>query len=292
MAEKKANAPVKARAGAGKNKPGKAALKGGAKGAAKSGAGKAGGKGAAKSQAPKQKFFLELDTKQPKQRLLNQLKKFEPWGHRIDFSNGVTTKDLKRRTPFSENTVQKAFLAFKHIPTQGLKGKRILDVGCNSGYNSIYAATKHGMVPTGIDVSTRHIQVSTMLSKMAGIKAEFKKADAETYLEAEAFSVVFHFGTLYHLPNPLLSLQTTYNNLKPGGWVAIETQIYEGQDENECYFMHMHNNDHTNFWALSPQVMEKYMTFIGFKNIKEILRVTPKAMEVEGMHRTITIAQK
>lgn len=290
MAEQKAKAPANARAAAAKKKAGNAPGKASGKTPVKTGAGK--GKAAAKTPAPAQKFFLELDTKQPKQRLLNQLRKFEPWGHRIDFSNGVTTRDLKRRTPFSENTVQKAFLAFKHIPTQGLKGKRILDVGCNSGYNSIYAATKHGMVPTGIDVSTRHIQVSTMLSRMAGIKAEFKKADAETYLEEEEFSVVFHFGTLYHLPNPLLSLQTTFNNLKPGGWVAIETQIYEGQDENECYFMHMHNNDHTNFWALSPQVMEKYMTFIGFKNIKEILRVTPKAMEVEGMHRTITIAQK
>jgi len=238
------------------------------------------------------KFALKLNTSQPKAHLLKQLRKYEPWGHRIDFSNGVSTMDVEHRTPFSENPTQKAHLAFSNIPTGNLKGKRILDIGCNSGYSSIYAATQFGMRPTGIDVNPRHIEVSSMLSKMADVEADFKLGDAETYVEDEQFDVVFHFGTLYHLPNPLLSLASTYNNLVPGGWVAVETQIYEGADKNQCYFMHMHNNDHTNFWALSRHVMQNYMEFIGFQNFKEILRVTPKAMEVEGMHRTISIAQK
>ena len=227
-----------------------------------------------------------------KETLLSELRRYEPWGHRIDFSNGVSTLDVGHRTPFSENPTQKAKIAFSHMPTYELANKRILDIGCNSGYSSIFAATEHQMRPTGIDVNKRHIEVSTMLSKMANVGAEFKLANAETYLEEGQFDVVFHFGTLYHLPNPLLSLQTTYRNLSPGGHLAVETQIYEGQDENECYFMHMHNNDQTNFWALSPTVMRKYMEFIGFKNVTEVLRVTPKAMEVDGMHRTITIAQK
>ena len=61
-----------------------------------------------------------------------------------------------------------------------------------------------------------------------------------------------HFGTLYHLPNPVLSLQTTFDNLRSGGYLALETQVYDHpQDPNICYFMHMQNNDKTNFWALS-----------------------------------------
>jgi len=238
------------------------------------------------------KFVLKLDTSLKKEELLNELKIHEPWGHRIDFSNGVSTKDLERRTPFSENTIQKASIAFDNINNINLSGKRLLDVGCNSGYSSIYAATEFGMLPTGIDYNPRHVTVATRLAAMAGIESEFKQANAETYSEKQAFHVILHFGTLYHLPNPLLALQTSYDNLASGGWIAIETQIYESADKNECYFMHMHNNDETNFWALSPQVMERYMEFIGFKDIKEILRVTPKAMEVSGMHRTMTIARK
>lgn len=238
------------------------------------------------------RFVLKLETDTSKEDLIGELSRYEPWGHRIDFSNGVSTKDLARRTPFSENTIQKASIAFQHIDKSSLSGKRILDVGCNSGYNSIFSATEFGMRPTGIDYSERHVRVSSLLAKMAGVEAVFKQANAETYVEDQAFHVVLHFGTLYHLPNPLLALKSSYDNLSNGGWIAIETQIFEGRDENECYFMHMHNNDQTNYWALSPSVMEKYMDFIGFRDIKEVFRVTPRLMEVAGMHRTITIARK
>ena len=236
--------------------------------------------------------MLRIETTRDPEELTTQLTRFEPWGHRIDFSNGVSTTDLKRRTPFSENTVQKAALSLDRMSLDTMRGERLLDIGCNSGYNSIYAATQYGLVPTGIDVSRRHIEVSEMLSKMSDVEATFKLGNAETYLEEGQFQVVLHFGTLYHLPNPLLSLQSAFDNLKPGGWLALETQIYEGSDPNECYFMHMHNNDPTNFWALSSSVLKSYMEFIGFTEVEEILRVTPKILEKDGMHRTISLAKK
>lgn len=236
-------------------------------------------------------FILRLDTTKTKRELKKSLKKHEPWSIRIDFNNGVSTLDVKHRTPFAENPTQKASISFENLPMDDLKGGRMLDIGCNSGYNSIFAAREHKMKPTGIDVRDRHIEVSTMLANMADIKADFKIGSAETYLEENSFDLVLHFGTLYHLPNPLLSLETTYKNLKPKGWVALETQVYEGADKNESYFMHMHNNDNTNFWALSPHVMKTYMELLGFINYKVILKVTPAILE-RDMHRMIIVAQK
>jgi len=237
-------------------------------------------------------FVLRLESDQPRNDLEDQLRQFEPWGHLIEFSNGASTGNLERRVPFAVNPTQKANIVFDSIQSDQLRGGRLLDIGCNSGYSSIFAATTYDMRPTGIDVNPRHIEVSTMLAGFANIDAEFKLADAETYTEQDEYDLVFHFGTLYHLPNPLMSLASTFRNLKSGGWVAIETQIYEGADPNECYYIHMHNNDRTNFWALSPSVLRSYMEFIGFESYSEILRVTPKAMEKEGMHRTISIARK
>ena len=143
--------------------------------------------------------MLRIETTRDPEELTTQLTRFEPWGHRIDFSNGVSTTDLKRRTPFSENTVQKAALSLDRMSLDTMRGERLLDIGCNSGYNSIYAATQYGLVPTGIDVSRRHIEVSEMLSKMSDVEATFKLGNAETYLEEGQFQVVLHFGTLYHL---------------------------------------------------------------------------------------------
>ena len=131
-----------------------------------------------------------------------------------------------------------------------------------------------------------------MLSKMANIDANYVIGNAETYSIKNNFDVILHFGTLYHLPNPLLSLQTTYSNLKKGCYLALETQVYDHPtDKNICYFMHMQNNDKTNFWALSTYVLKKYMEIVGFFDIQELLRVSPALLE-ENMSRIILVAKK
>ena len=43
---------------------------------------------------------LELDTDLPEDELLDRLREHEPWAHRVDFSNGVSTAALARRSPF------------------------------------------------------------------------------------------------------------------------------------------------------------------------------------------------
>lgn len=208
--------------------------------------------------------------------LLEKLRQWEPWGHRIDFSNGVSTAQCKHRVPFSENPLQKLATVEKAIPFNDLRHGKVLDIGCNSGYNSIHCATAYHMSPVGIDVSPRHIDVSQFLTTLAGVEAEYLLADAQTFSRPKTFDLVLHFETLYHLPNPLLSLHTTYENLKPGGYLALETQLYDHpEDENLCYFMNMHNNDITNYWALSTKVLIDCLRLAGFQDVQEVLRATP-----------------
>lgn len=235
---------------------------------------------------------MNLTTDLSAEELTKKLAAYEPWGHRVDFSNGVSTSKLGRRTPFSHNTIQKVKTVESTIPFEEFRGGTVLDIGCNSGHNSIYLASEYNMHPTGIDVSPRHIEVSNLLSEIANIEGNYTLGDAETYCSESYFDVVLHFGTLYHLPNPLLSLQTTYKNLKKGGYLALETQVYDHPDDNNiCYFMHMHNNDKTNFWALSTHVLKQYLEIIGFCEIQELLKVSPKILE-ENMSRIVLVAKK
>jgi len=237
-------------------------------------------------------FILHLDTNRTPEELTERLREYQPWGHLVTFSNGVSTADLERRTPFNEYTLNKVKTIEAVIPMETLKVGRVLDIGSNTGHNAIYMASRYDMRPTGIDVTQRHLDVSNMLSDMAGISGDFRMGDAETYTEEAAFDLVMHFGTLYHLPNPLLSLQSTWKNLKPGGWLALETQTYEHADDpNICFFMHMHNNDKTNFWALSTHVLETWLAFLGFVDITILKKVTMDILG-PGMARTILVARK
>lgn len=222
-----------------------------------------------------------------------KLRLWEPWSIRVDFSNGVSTKDFKRRTPFNEHPLNKFSLVEAAIPFAEISGGSMLDVGCNAGYNCIDAAKRYGLSCTGIDVVPRHIEVARFLSEIAGVNAKLFIASAETFSRPEEFDVVLHFGTLYHLPNPVLALRTTFDNLRPGGYLALETQVYDHpEDANICYFMHMQNNDATNFWALSPSILTTCLELVGFRNIRELLRVVPTEGLTEYMARTILVARK
>ena len=237
-------------------------------------------------------FVLELDTTLPQDELLDRLRKHEPWGHLINFSNGVSTGQLARRTPFSENPLQKLLTVAERIPFEQLRGGSLLDIGCNSGYNSIHAAAHFGMDVVGLDVSRRHMEVARLLSELAGVDAEFLLDNAETFSRPKTFDVVLHFGTLYHLPNLLLSLKTTFDNLKPGGYLALETQTYDHPGEpNLCYCMQGQNNDKTNFWAISEQVLTTFLRFIGFTEVTPMLRVRPPQLS-EHMNRVVLVARK
>jgi 2-polyprenyl-3-methyl-5-hydroxy-6-metoxy-1,4-benzoquinol methylase len=236
--------------------------------------------------------ILTLPTELSAEELTAELKKHEPWGHRIDFTNGVSTSQFQRRTPFAEHLLGKFLSAAKEIPFDQLRGGRLLDIGCNSGHNSIYAAVQYGLRPTGIDVTQRHMEVSSFLSGLAGIDAEFLLADAETFVRPATFDVVLHFGTLYHLPNPMLSLKSTYDNLKPGGYLALETQTYEDpSDPNACAYINMLNNDPTNFWALSEHVLGRYLEHLGFENVTQVLKAKP-AILPERQFRVVMTARK
>jgi len=234
---------------------------------------------------------LHLETQKSAEELLSRLREFQPWGHKITFSNGVSTEDLERRVPFNEYTLNKVKTIEENIPIDEMRGGNVLDIGSNTGHNSIYVASRYTMTPTGIDISQRHLDVANMLSEMAGISGNYIMANAETYVEAEHFDLVLHFGTLYHLPNPLQALQSSWQNLKPGGYLALETQCYDHEDPNVCYFMHMHNNDKSNFWALSMHVIQTWLKLLGFIEI-QILRTVKMEFLGPDMSGVILIARK
>jgi SAM-dependent methyltransferase len=237
--------------------------------------------------------ILTLQTSVAAEQLQDRLRSWEPWRVRIDFSNGVSTKDFKRCIHFHQRPLRNFHIVEAAIPFAELTDGRILDIGCYVGYNSIYAATKYSISCTGIDVVPKHLEISEFFSNLVAADTQFYIASAETFSRPEAFDVVLHFGTLYHLPNPVLSLRTTFDNLRPGGYLALETQVYDHpEDPNICYFMHLRNNDETNFWALSSSVLVKCLELVGFQNIRELRRVTPVERLGQHMARTILVARK
>jgi SAM-dependent methyltransferase len=235
-------------------------------------------------------YALRLETELPPEELRARLREWEPWGHRIDFSNGVSTAEFARRTPFAENTLQKLALAGRAIPLERVEAA--LDVGCNAGYNAIHLAREHGVRVTGIDVVPRHVEVARFLAGLAGVDVEFLLAGAEEFLRPRTYDLVLHFGTLYHLRNPARALEVAWANLRPGGRLALETQVYDAPGEPKLsYFLHGENDDPTNFWALSTATLGELLALTGFADVEEQIRVEPPTGG-DHMARILLVARR
>lgn len=147
---------------------------------------------------------------------------------------------------------------------------------------------------TAIDVFDKCFETAKFLASLAAIdKIDFVKASADRYRKPEAFDLIVHFGTLYHLPNPLLSLECAYVSLRSGGYLGLETTCYTGDDPNQLKFMYGIFGDRTNYFAFSKPTLELILSIYGFTNIS-LLNETPmmKTAGSEGLTRTIYMAQK
>ena len=215
--------------------------------------------------------FLTLHTSLAPDALREELRRREPWNQRLDFDNGVSTLDCTRGARFSEWPLRTFAQAALAVPFDELAGGHLLDIGSNTGCNSIYAALKYQFSTTGVDINPRHVEVARFLAELTGASSEFELASGELFSRPEEFDVVLHFGVLCRLGDPLLSLQRAFENLKPGGYLALETEVY---DRNLRHFIDMQDRDRINAWPLSSATVIKNLELIGFANIQDV-RETP-----------------
>jgi SAM-dependent methyltransferase len=204
-----------------------------------------------------------IDTAVDADELRRTLKAHEPWRHRIDFRGGISSADFETFKPFNSTPSKKIQLVERSVgPLSGYK--RALDIGSNAGYNSLYLAARYGMQVVGVDHSARHVQVAQELARLSGVPdCRFVQGDAETFRDPEGFDLILHFGTLYHLKNPVRAIETALANLKPGGMMLIETQLYGLPWSRKSAFIHGYRGDKTNWWALGEQSLKDICAIFG-----------------------------
>jgi SAM-dependent methyltransferase len=86
------------------------------------------------------------------------------------------------------------------------KGKRVLEVGCGIGTDTINFA-RAGAQVTAVDLSTQSLAVARQRAEVFGLKDRitFHQADAERLsatVPVERYDLVYSFGVIHHTPNP------------------------------------------------------------------------------------------
>jgi ubiquinone/menaquinone biosynthesis C-methylase UbiE len=97
-----------------------------------------------------------------------------------------------------------------HIPAfaqfERWRGKRVLEVGCGIGTDTINFARAGAMV-TAVDLSTESLNLARKRAGVFGLqdRIRFFQADAERLSEAvapEPYDLVYSFGVIHHTPRP------------------------------------------------------------------------------------------
>jgi tRNA (mo5U34)-methyltransferase len=205
---------------------------------------------------------IEVDlTEDQHDRLLEQLQHFHPWrkgpfnlfGHYID---------TEWRSDWKWDRLA------DHIAP--LSGRKVLDIGCGSGYHcwrmrGAAADFVLGIDPTIVFVMQyfamqRYIQDHHVNVLPLGIE--------DLPADLNCFDSVFSMGILYHRRDPGQHLQELKNCLREGGELVLETLVID-ESVGEVLVPEGRYAQMKNIWAIpSVSKLESWLQQSGFNNIR------------------------
>lgn len=107
----------------------------------------------------------------------------------------------------------------------GLKGKKVLDVGCGGGILAESMA-RRGADVLGIDLADKSLKVAELHKLETGVNnVNYRLVSAEQLAAEEqaTFDVVTCLEMLEHVPDPAQTIQACADLCKPGGWLFFST---------------------------------------------------------------------
>jgi SAM-dependent methyltransferase len=99
-------------------------------------------------------------------------------------------------------------------------GARVLDVGCGSGWTSLFLA-EAGYDVLGYDLVPANVELARSRARRWGSSARFEVADMEELPPGEPVDAVLLFQALHHTGRQRAALRAIAARLRPGGWLLL-----------------------------------------------------------------------
>jgi len=100
-------------------------------------------------------------------------------------------------------------------------GKRLLEVGCGMGTDLLQFA-RGGALCTGVDLTPRSVEVSSLHFGLYDMRADFVLGDGERLPFADSsFDVVYSNGVLHHTPDTIGAVRELHRVLRPEGLARV-----------------------------------------------------------------------
>jgi tRNA (mo5U34)-methyltransferase len=153
-----------------------------------------------------------------------------------------------------------------------LTNRKVLDVGCGSGYHCWRMRGAGASFVLGIDPMAKFLfQFEVFKHYMAKEPVFLLPLMCEDLpANMQVFDTVFSMGVLYHRRSPFDHLEELKQALRSGGELVLETLVVDG-DENTIFMPQDRYAQMRNVWFLpSVAALEKWLARAGFKNIRTV----------------------
>jgi SAM-dependent methyltransferase len=132
---------------------------------------------------------------------------FPAWSYRFEFDGGVATPVFNRAmVNRQEQRRRYVFDALLHATGGSLRGRRVLDLGCNAGFWSLAALEAGADFVLGIDARHVHVEQANLVLEAKGIEParyRFEQGNVFSHDLSEHFDVVLCLGLLDHVAKPV-----------------------------------------------------------------------------------------
>jgi len=169
-----------------------------------------------------------------REEILAELKRLEPWFHRIDLGDGLYTKTESVMGEPVDHPLGPWQTIQKLLPRE-LSGKTLLDVGCNAGFYAFEAKRLGAKRVLGVDGQRQHVRQGLFVRKVLGLAVEFRRLNVYELNPrlVGQFDITLALGLLYHLKHPILALDNLYQVTKE--LLIIETAIMPTERTPESF---------------------------------------------------------
>ena len=211
------------------------------------------------------------------------LERLGPWYHNIVFAPGLMTKPSNPDYPASRWRV------LERMVPKDLRGKSVLDIGCNSGFFSLEMRKRFADRVVGIDIMPHLLAQSRFASHWFDLPLELHQCGAyDVQSLGSEFDIVVFIGVLYHLKHPLYALEQIasvckdtmyFQSMIRGSLEDIaplddyppnEVKAFNHPDWPKLYFIEKkYNGDESNWWFATRSCLKAMLRTSGFRTIED-----------------------
>jgi tRNA (mo5U34)-methyltransferase len=173
---------------------------------------------------------------------------------------------------------------FASAVPRDLRGKTVLDIGCNAGFYALEMKRRGASRVVGIDSDARYLAQAALAADITGLAIELRCLSVyDVAVLRERFDLVIFMGVLYHLRHPLLALDLIrehvagglllFQSLQRGDPSASvdpdypfeERALFTRPGAPRLQFVeHRFAGDPTNWWVPNQAAVEAMLRASGF----------------------------